>query len=310
LINVNIQDITDESGYIDALGQEAAARAINEAKVKVAEKERDGEIGKANAEQRQRIDVAAAHASAVEGENSAAVTIAQSNATRREQEAEANRKGEAAERVKSADAEKEAYAAEKDAETARASREEATKYADIVVPAMVEKQRIETLAEAQAEETRRLEKGKADGIRSVMEAEAEGMKAQLGAKADGFKGVVDSTGGNADLSAVLLMIEQLPDLVAEQVKAISNLKIDKVTVWDGGGDGDGKGATADFVSGLARSLPPLHELTGNVGVKLPEFLGSVDEADDGVEGGKEPASKKTKSGKDTSLEIVESDPEE
>jgi flotillin len=286
LINVNIQDITDESGYIDALGQEAAARAINEAKVKVAEKERDGEIGKANAEQSQRIEVARAHAAAVEGENTAAVTIAQSNALRREQEAEANRKGEAAERVKSANAEREAYAAEQEAETARATRVEATKFADIVVPAKVEKQRIETLAEAEAEQTRRLEKGKADGIRSVMEAEAEGVKAQLAAKAEGFKGVVDATNGNADLSALLLMIEQLPELVSEQVKAISNLKIDKVTVWDGGGNGDGKGATSDFLSGLARSLPPLHELTRNVGVKLPEFLGKIDEEElEGAEPG-------------------------
>ncbi|MAS94499.1 MAG: flotillin [Verrucomicrobiales bacterium] len=276
LINVNIQDITDESGYINALGQEAAARAINEAKVKVAEKERDGEIGKANAEQMQRIEVARAHSQAVEGENNAAVTIAKSNAIRREQEAEANRVGSAAERVKQADAEREAYAAEQEAEAARATREEATQYADIVVPAMVEKQRIETLAEAEAEQIRRMEKGKADGIRSVMEAEAEGVKAQLSAKAEGFKEVFEATKDNPDLSALMLMIEQLPDLVAEQVKAISNLKIDKVTVWDGGGNNGGNGSTADFVSNLVKSLPPLHELTGNVGIQLPEFLGRLD----------------------------------
>ena len=171
-------------------------------------------------------------------------------------------------------------AAEQEAETARAKTVEATKYADIVVPAMVEKQRIETIAEAEAEQIRRLEKGKADGIRSVMEAEAGGLKAQLSAKAEGFREVVNATNGNADLSALMLMIEQLPALVAEQVKAISNLKIDKVTVWDGGGK-DGKNGTADFLSGLAGSLPPLHELTGNVGVKLPEFLGKMNLGESG-----------------------------
>ena len=67
LINVNIQDITDESGYIDALGKEAAARAINEAKIKVAEKERDGDIGAANAERDRRISVSQALETAVEG---------------------------------------------------------------------------------------------------------------------------------------------------------------------------------------------------------------------------------------------------
>jgi flotillin len=34
LINVNVTDIKDESGYIEALGKEAAAKAINEAKIK------------------------------------------------------------------------------------------------------------------------------------------------------------------------------------------------------------------------------------------------------------------------------------
>ena len=45
LINVNIQDITDESGYLDALGKEAASRATNEANVAEAHNKRDGNIG-------------------------------------------------------------------------------------------------------------------------------------------------------------------------------------------------------------------------------------------------------------------------
>ena len=44
LINVNVTDIKDESGYIEALGKEAAAKAINEAKISVAEQEKIGEI--------------------------------------------------------------------------------------------------------------------------------------------------------------------------------------------------------------------------------------------------------------------------
>jgi flotillin len=47
LINVNVTDIKDESGYIEALGKEAAAKAINEAKISVAEQEKIGETGKA-----------------------------------------------------------------------------------------------------------------------------------------------------------------------------------------------------------------------------------------------------------------------
>jgi flotillin len=274
LINVNIQDITDESGYIDALGREAAARAINEAKVKVAEQERDGEIGKAGAERAQRIEVASADASAVEGENEAAVKIAQSKARRREAEAEAERSATAAEKVKQADALREAYAAEERAEIERAKREAASQEANIIVPAEIEKRRIETLAEADAEKERRLKKGEADGVRSLMIAEAEGLMAILTRKAEGFDQIVKAAANNPEMASLILVTEQLPQLVEAQVKAISNLKIDSVTVWDSGQNANGKTGTADFVSGLVGSLPPLHDLARNVGIKLPDYLGA------------------------------------
>jgi flotillin len=276
LINVNVQDITDESGYIDALGREAAARAINEAKIKVAEQERDGEIGKARAEQDQRIQVASADAAAVEGENEAAVTIARSRALRRELEAEAERKAIAAEKVKQADALREAYAAEERAEIERAKRESASQEANIIVPAEIEKRRIETMAEADAEKVRRLKKGEADGIRFLMEAEADGLMAILTRKAEGFDRIVKAAANSPELASLLLVTEQLPQLVDAQVKAVSNLKIDSVTVWDSGsGARSGKNSTADFVAGLAGALPPLHELARNVGIQLPEYLGKM-----------------------------------
>ena len=279
LINVNIQDITDESGYIDALGKEAAARAINEAKVKVAEQERDGDIGAANAERDQRIQVATAHATAVEGENKSKIIVAKSNAGRREQEAEAERAASAAEKVKQAQALQEAYVAEELSERQRAKKEEAAQTASVVIPAQIKKREIETLAEAEAEQIRRIKKGEADGLRSLMEAEAAGLLAILARKAEGFDQIVAAATGDPELASLLLVTEQLPKLVEEQAKAISNLKIDKVTVWDSGSGGgsrsaDSRTATADFVSGLASSLPPLHELTRNVGVRLPEYLGT------------------------------------
>ena len=279
LINVNIQDITDESGYIDALGQEAAARAINEAKIKVSQQERDGEVGKAQAEREQRIEVAAAHATAVEGENEAGVLIAKSNAILREQQAEAERLASAAEKVKQAQALEESYAAEQVGEIERAKREEATQQANIIVPVEIEKRRIETLAEADAEKIRRTKKGEADGIRSIMEAEGEGVKAILTRKAQGFDEIVRAAANSPELASLLLVTEQLPQLVQEQVKAISNLKIDKVTVWETGANSKGKTSTAEFLSGLVGALPPLQELTKNVGIKLPEYLGQREAAD-------------------------------
>jgi len=275
LINVNIRDVTDNSGYIEALGREAAARAINEAKKKVAEQERDGEIGKANAERAQRVEVAQADAEAVQGENLSKIKIAESDAGRREAEAEAERRATAAEKVRKAQALQEAYQAERSAEQERGEREQATRYADEVVPAIVEKQRIETLAEAEAERVRRTRQGEADGIRAVMEAEAMGTQAQLQKQASGFEDIVKAAGNNPQLGALLMITDRLPQLVEQQVKAISNLKIDSITVWDSGKNGDGHSSTADFLSGLVNSLPPLHELTKNVGLDLPSFLGSM-----------------------------------
>ena len=275
LINVNIQDITDDSGYLDALGKEAASRATNEAKIQVAQRERDGNIGEADAQREQRVQVSAAQAAAVEGENLAKVKVAESDAMRREREAEAERLASAAEKVKAAQALEEAYASEKTAEDARSQREKSTQYANVVVPAEIEKAKIETLAEADAEKIRRLKKGEADGIQSLMEAEAKGTLAALQAKAQGFGEIVTSAGGAADDATLLLVTEQLPQLIEEQVKAIANLKIDKVTVWDSGKGEGGKNDTANFMSGLVGALPPLHDLTKNVGIELPEFLGKL-----------------------------------
>ena len=281
LINVNIQDITDESGYIDALGREAAARAINEAKIKVAQQERDGDIGAAEAKREQRIRVASANATATEGENTAKVTVARSDGERRQKEAEAERAASAAERVTQARAEEESFAAETSAETARANRDKASQQADIVVPAEVERERVRTLAEAEADRIRFVKAGEADGIRLLMEAEALGLLALLSRRAEGLGELVSRTGGEPQLATLLLIAEQLPALVAEQVKAISNLKIDQITVWEtgggnGGNGGSGGNSTANFLSGLIGALPPLQDLAAQVGVKLPSYLGEVD----------------------------------
>ena len=97
LINVNVTDISDESGYIEALGKEAAAKAINEARISVAERNREGSIGEANAVRDQRISVASANAAAVDGENKSKAEVAKSDATRREAEADALRRAVTAE---------------------------------------------------------------------------------------------------------------------------------------------------------------------------------------------------------------------
>lgn len=187
LINVNVTDINDESGYIEALGKEAAAKAINDAKKSVAEKDRDGEIGQANAQRDQRIQVAAANALAIKGENESKIEVAQSEALRREKEAESMRLATAAEAVQAAKAKEEAYIAQQQAEQTRAALETATQQADIIVKAKIAKEQAEIEAEAKAEVARRTAKGEADALFAKMEAQARGAQEILVKQADGMR---------------------------------------------------------------------------------------------------------------------------
>lgn len=322
LINVNVTDINDESGYIDALGKEAAAKAINEAKVSVAEQEKIGEtrkagadrerdvqiaetnrdrdvkiantqkdrevsiaqaerdelIGKAEAARDTRVKTSEANAIAIQGENGAKITIANSDATRREREAEAMRLAISAEKVQQAKALEEAYQAEQKAELARSERERSTQIANVVVPAEIEKQKMIIDAQGEAEKVRIQAKGEADAIFAKMDAEARGLYEILTKQAEGYREMVKAAGGNATDAYQLLLIEKLPELVKTQVEAIKNIKIDKVTVWDNasGKDGEGKTSTANFVSGLMKSVPPLNDLFNLAGMNLPSYLKGVD----------------------------------
>ena len=278
LINVNVTDINDESGYIEALGKEAAAKAINDAKKSVAEKNRDGSIGEADANTDMRIKVAAANSKAIDGENESKMLISQSNARLREAEADANRVAQSAEFIAQARANEEAYKAEQQAEIERAKRERATLEADVLVNAQIQKQKAEIEAEAEAERIRRRAQGEADAAYAKKVAEAKGQLEILSKQAEGFGKIIAATGGKSDDAVKMLIADKIETLVAQQVDAVKSLKIDKVTVWDS--MKDGKPTTANFLSGMLGAVPPLNELFKMNGMELPDYLGKVSETSD------------------------------
>ncbi len=294
LINVNVTDIQDESGYIEALGKEAAAKAINDAKQSVAEKNRDGSIGEANANKEMRVSVSAAdaiakvgeataQANSVDGENDAMVRMAISNAERRQKEAEALRRATASEKIQAANSLQEAYLAEKEAELARAAKERASREADIIVQAEIAKRRIEIDAEAESERMRLIARGEADAVFMQKEAEAKGLYEVLRKQADGFEEMVKAVGGNPRDAVLLLVADKLPELVKTQVDAIKNIKIDKVTVWEGGSQEGSGNSTSKFISGLYKSVPPMSELFNMAGMDLPGYLGKEREQEEEVQ---------------------------
>ena len=330
LINVNITDITDESDYIGSIGKKAAAEAINRAKVDVAEQEKEGAIGeaeatrekeirvaeniaesekgkkKAEADQRvivqqqetmatigeaeadrekeikvaqnlaeaekgrkqadadKRIYVQEQEATAVAGENKAKADIADADALLAIKQADALKRGEVAKR----DAEVEIQKAQYRAEQERLNAQE-------IVRQEIDKRKVEIAAEAEAEKTRREAKGNADAILLKYEAEAQGIKQVLESKASGYAELVQSCNGDAKSAASLLLIEKMEQLVTMQVEAIKNLKIDKITVWDSGNGAKGESTTANFMSGMIKSLPPLHDIAGLAGLDLPKYLGDL-----------------------------------
>ena len=182
LINVNVTDISDESGYIEALGKEAAAKAINEARIQVAERNREGSIGEANAVRDQRISV------------------------------------------------------------------------------------------AEAEQSRRLAKGEADAIYAKMEAQARGIQEILSKQAAGFSDIVKAAGSSQE-AVQLLLADKIEELTKIQVEAVKNLNIDKITVWDSMNGEGGSPTTANFLSGMMKSIPPISETFKMAGLQIPAFLG-------------------------------------
>ena len=327
LINVNIRDIEDESGYIEALGRRAAAEAINQANIDVAEQEKTGQIGVADRQREQRIAVAAANAEAEIGEAKAdrdrrsesagldaEAALGETEARAKKASYEANQSvAEEEARNRRESAAKDADGAirvaqemaEKKAEEARAEREAARLNATIIVSATAdkeqtviaaeankaktiiaaeaakeqqiiaaegEKQQLIISAEGQKESIIKVAQGEAEGQLAKMTAEGQGVKAILDGKAQGYEALVNACDSVNDVAS-LLLIEKLEEIAGVQAKAIADLPIEKVMVWDGGGkDGGGLSGLGGRLMG---ALPPMHDLAKQVGLDLPEFLGKL-----------------------------------
>ena len=326
LINVNITDITDESGYIDAIGQKAASQAIQQARgdvaeqlklgeSRVAEAERDKIIQVANAtklreigtreasreqavrvaelqkeqavgeqqagflrdvqvkdaERQMRISVADANAKAIAGENESQGAIAASQASLLVKKAEAYMLGETRKREAEASVLEAQNRAMAKAALADAERVEAEKRTEFEAPAKAEKAKIVVQAEAEAERRRIEAEGEAKAIFARLEAEARGQYEILAKKGEGLRTIIDACGSAKD-AFQLLMLEHLDHLAESSAKAISNIKFDKVVVWENGSQ-NGKTSTANFLHGMAGTLPPMMQVLKDIGgVELPESL--------------------------------------
>ena len=348
LININIKDITDESGYIEAIGQKAASQAIQQARGDVAEQEKLGEtrvaqaerdksvqVAEANkernigirerqrdqavriaemekeqgigeetatfqrqtqvkvaeqqnrvavaeaeasavegekaAERNKRIAIASANATAVNGENEAQALIAASNAELQMKRAEAYRDGETKQREAEAAVLEAQNRAMAKAALAEAEKIEAERRAQLEAPAKAQKAQTIVEAEASAEKRRIEAEGEAKAIFARLEAEAKGNYEILARKGDGLRQIVDACGGS-EAAFRMLMLEHLDKMAETAATAISNIKFDKVIVWENGGK-NGESSTSNFLNNMMTSLPPMMNVMKDIGgVEMPDYL--------------------------------------
>lgn len=361
LINVNITDITDESGYIEAIGRKAASQAVQQAKIDVAEQEKHGQIGVAeaereksiqvanatklreigtrealreqavrvaqldketkvgeqtavlereaqikeaqrlqavriaeldkeqkigeqaaayeqqsqvkDAERKMRVAIADANAKAIAGEAHAQGDIALAQANLQVKQAEAFQLGETRKRESEAAVQEAQHRAQAKAALAQAERIEAERRAELEAPAKAQKAKVVVEAEAEAEKRRIEAEGQAAAIYAKLEAEARGQFEILAKKGDGLKRIIDACGG-AEKAFQILMLEHLDNLAQASAQAISNIKFDKVVVWENGANGDGVGNnTSNFLKNLAHTMPPMMQIMKDIGgIEIPEYI--------------------------------------
>lgn len=287
LLNTNVQNITDESGVIDELGRKAAAEVKQQAQIDVATQEKIGAIGVSNqdkdkdvfvwnnrmerdigvrqAERETRTRIEELEAEELEAvnlarkkkaESDAALAIA--NAGFQKQSEIALREGEAA--IAEADANAKTRVA-----LAQAEQFEAELRAQREAESKVQKSKLILDASAKAEEINILAEAEANKAFTIAKAAARGNAVGLKEKAEALKAVVDACGGS-EAAYRMLLLEHIDKLAETSATAISNIKFDKVVVWDGGNkNGDsGSGAIPGFVNDITKVLPPTLDILENI----------------------------------------------
>jgi flotillin len=255
--------------------------------VRMAELDKEQKVGEQNAafereaqvkdaEQKMRIAVAEANAKAIAGENQAQADIAGAQAALQVKQAEAYQLGETRKRAAEAAVQEAQNRAMAKAALAQAERVEAERRAAVEAPAKAEKAKTIVEAEAEAEKRRIEAEGQAAATFARLEAEARGQYEILAKKGEGLKRIIDACGGSQQ-AFQLLMLEHLDCLAQTAAQAISNIKFDKVIVWEGGGaNGNGTSNTANFLQNLARTMPPMMQILKDIGgVELPDFIAKL-----------------------------------
>ena len=230
-----IKSISDNEGYLEAIGRRKNAEVRRDAKITEANTEAEAKIVAAEAKTKGSVAAAMADMRIVEAENE--LRVKRANLA-----AEANRN----EAISVLATDIARVEEQQKLEKLRLEMNKSKYEADIVIPARAEREAKELKAIGEA--ARIAEDGKAT-------AEAVKMLREQWEKED---------------TRELFLIQQLPDILDKVTRVLSdNLSIDKVTIVD---SGDGRGMPA-YVNGVAGSIVAVFEQIKNAtGLDIAEIL--------------------------------------
>ena len=233
---LKIQNVSDERGYLEAIGRKRAAEAVRDAEI--AEADATAETRQRQADARQRAEIKEAEA---------AVRIAEAQNQLRVRKAELDREAQIVERTAVVKAQESEVEAQKALESRRVEREKLRLQADVVEPANAER----TAAKARAE------------------GEAAPILEQGRASAQVLQMLYDQVKAGGDQALAVLLAEKLPQLLQTAVQAVEGVDIDRVVVLDGG-SGSGVGnAVNQRVHG---ALGTVEAISAAVGLDIQSVL--------------------------------------
>ena len=233
---LKIQNVSDERGYLEAIGRKKAAEAV-----------RDAEIAEADAAAETRQRQATARQVAEVKEAQADVNIAEAQNLLRVRKAELDREAQIVERTALVKAQESEVEAQKALESRRVEREKLRLQADVVEPANAALEAARVKAEGDAAPILERGRASAEALRMLYEQVRQG----------------------GDDAFAVLLAEKLPQLLETSIQAVGGVDIDRVVVLDGG-SGDGvSNAVNQRVHG---ALGTMEAVSAAVGVDIQEIL--------------------------------------
>jgi flotillin len=233
---LKIQNVSDERGYLEAIGRKKAAEAV-----------RDAEIAEADAAAETRQRQATARQVAEVKEAEADITIAEAQNKLRVRKAELDREAQIVERTAIVKAQESEVEAQKALEARRVEREQLRLQADVVAPANAEREAAKVRAEGEAAPILERGRASAEALRMLYEQVKQG----------------------GDNAFAVLLAEKLPQLLETSIAAVEGVDIDRVVVLDGGG---GEGVSNAVNQRVHGALGTMEAISSAVGVDIQEVL--------------------------------------